>query len=72
MQWRRNPRLVVPPGAQHAVRLYWRHKGGMATGPLPDAGGINDQAAWLMAAFNLLAGLERAWERQERQERREW
>jgi len=68
MIWRRNPRLVVSPGAMHAVRLYYQHKGGMAPGPLPDAGGVNDQAAWLMAAFNILGGIERAWEKDGRRE----
>ena len=60
MHWPRNPRLVLPPAYLHAVRLYWRHRGGMAPGPLPDAGGVNDQAAWLMAAFGILGGIEAA------------
>jgi hypothetical protein len=44
----------------HAVRLTWRHRGGMAPGPLPDAGGINDQAAWLIEAMTLLGSVEAA------------
>ncbi len=62
MRWRGNPRLAVPPAAMHAVRLYYRNKGGMAPGPLPDAGGVNDQAAWLMTAFGVLAAVEAEWE----------
>ena len=62
MQWVGNPAKAVPPAALHTVRLYYRHKGGMAPGPLPDAGGVNDQAAWLMAAFSMLAAVEAAWE----------
>ncbi len=63
MLWRCNPRLVLPPAALHAVRLYARHRGGMAPGPLPDAGGINDQAAWLMEAFGVLGAAEEAAEK---------
>jgi hypothetical protein len=44
----------------HAVRLTWRHRGGMAPGPLPDAGGINDQAAWLLEAMALVGAAEAA------------
>jgi hypothetical protein len=62
MLWRRNPRHACPPACLHAVRLYFRHKGGMAPGPLPDAGGVNDQPAWIMAAFDVLAAVETAWD----------
>ena len=62
MEWVGNPRHAVPPAAFHVVRLYYRHKGGMAPGPLPDAGGTNDQAAWLLSAFGILAAAEQAWE----------
>lgn len=62
MQWRGNPARAAPPGAMHAIRLYYRQKGGMAPGPLPDAGGVNDQAAWLLSAFGMLAGWEEAWD----------
>jgi hypothetical protein len=58
MHWRRNPRVVLDPGLIQVVRLYWRHKGGMAPGPLPDAGGVNDQASWLIHAFEMLGGIE--------------
>lgn len=46
----------------HVVRLYYRGKGGMAPGPLPDGGGVNDQAAWLLAAFGMLGAFEEAWD----------
>lgn len=62
MQWVGNPGKAAAPGALHAVRLYYRHKGGMAPGPLPDAGGVNDQSAWLMAAFGMLGAFEAAWD----------
>ena len=63
MLWRGNPLRAAPPGALHAVRLYYRQKGGMGPGTMPDAGGINDQAAWLLTAFSMLAGFEEAWEK---------
>lgn len=66
MLWRGNPARAVPPGALHVVRLYCRSQGGMAPGPLPEAGGVNDQPAWLMAAFGLLAAYEAAWEERPR------
>lgn len=30
----------------------------MGIGYLPDAGGLNDQAAWLIEAFNLMSAFE--------------
>lgn len=62
MQWRGNPAKAVAPAAMHVVRLYYRGKGGMAPGPLPDGGGVNDQAAWLLAAFGMLGAFEEAWD----------
>ena len=62
MRWRGNPAKAVPPAALHVVRLYYRAKGGMAPGPFPDPGGVNQQAAWLLSAFGLLAGFEEAWD----------
>lgn len=61
-----NPRIWAGPAAAQVVRLYLRHRGGMAPGPLPEAGGVNDQPAWLMDAFGMLAGIEAAWDRAER------
>lgn len=70
MEWRVNPRLACPPGALHAVRLWFQSRGGMGgAGPLPDAGGLNDQAAWLMHAFNLIAAADDEWSEAERERR---
>jgi hypothetical protein len=55
-QWRRNPRLVIRPIIFHIVRLWNRSRGEMGPSHLPDAGGVNDQAAWLMGAFSILDG----------------
>lgn len=62
MHWRGNPARAVPPGAQHVVRLFYRHRGGMAPGPMPEAGGVNDQPAWILEAFRTLAAAEAAWD----------
>jgi len=34
--------------------------GGFGAGYLPDAGGINDQSAWLMDAFGIMSSMERS------------
>ena len=39
MLWRGNPARACPPGAMQVVRLFYRHRGGMGPGPLPEAGG---------------------------------
>jgi len=69
VEWVRNPALVVPAACRHVVRLYWRAKGGMAPGPLPEAGGVNDQPAWLLTAFDLLAEAEAEMDRAETAEK---
>ncbi|MCR0981790.1 hypothetical protein [Roseomonas populi] len=58
-QWRRNPRLALRPVFFHIVKLWSRCRGAMGgTGLLPEPGGVNQQPAWLMAAFALLDGAE--------------
>jgi hypothetical protein len=50
-----NPRLTVPPGWHEVVRLWAACRspeGGIAH--WPDAGGVGDQAAWLVDAFSTL------------------
>lgn len=39
--------------------LLWRlYQGGDGVGHLPDAGGVNDQPAWLLEAFAVMDGAE--------------
>ena len=58
-QRRRNPRLTIPPVYTHVVRLWSQSRGGMGgTGLLPEAGGLNQQPAWLMRAFSLLSSAD--------------
>jgi hypothetical protein len=40
------------------LRLYYAYKGGMSVGHLPFAGGLAEQPAALMAAFNHCASIE--------------
>ncbi len=57
--WPRNPRHLVPRAVFHVARLWSRCRSGMGGfAALPEAGGINDQPAWLMAAFGVLDGAE--------------
>jgi hypothetical protein len=42
------------------VRLWRLFQGGFGAGYLPDAGGVNDQSAWLMDAFSLLTSFEKS------------
>jgi hypothetical protein len=39
----------------------------MSHGPLPDAGGMNDQCAWLMDAFSEMAAVEARLDKEPRQ-----
>lgn len=53
--WQRNPRHLVPRSFFHVVRLWNRCRSGMGGfAVLPEPGGVNQQPAWLMAAFALL------------------
>lgn len=57
--YERNPRSMVPAGLWDVIRTWMRCRGGeFGGGLLPDGGGVNDQAAWLMDAFDMLAGAE--------------
>lgn len=41
------------------VMLWDLYRAGMGPGHLPDAGGVNDQACWLMEAFKIMDAAER-------------
>lgn len=65
--WPENPRLSVPDEWHELVRLWLRCRADMGGyAQLPDAGGMNDQSAWLMDAFADIGG---AWAQQDKQER---
>jgi hypothetical protein len=49
------------------LRLWRRSRGGMGgAGPLPDPGGLLDQAAAMMAAFETMDLADAAWNRRRR------
>lgn len=54
VRWWRNPRHLLPAAWLHAARLWHQSRGGMGRGWLPEAGGVNDQPAWLVEAFGVL------------------
>jgi hypothetical protein len=57
--WPGNPRLVITEPWQAFVRLWAACRGGMGgIAHWPDAGGVNDQAAWVVDGFAVLAGAE--------------
>ena len=62
--WDENPRDRVTPDWLEVIRLMRICRGGMGYALLPDAGGVNDQAAWLLDAFAQLGALEAEADRQ--------
>ena len=67
IHWWHNPRHLLPAAWIRCVAL-WRHsQGGMARGWLPEAGGVNQQPAWLIEAFGILSAEERRLDERERE-----
>lgn len=65
--WRQNPRLVLDQSWHDFVRLWATCRGGMGgVAHWPDAGGVNNQAAWIVDAFASLASIEAALEQRGR------
>lgn len=56
--WGQNPKAVTPPEWFEVIRLWRICRGGMGYGLMPDAGGVNDQSAWLLDAFAALGAME--------------
>jgi hypothetical protein len=63
--WWRNPRHLLPRAWLLVVAAWRRSQGGMARGWLPEGGGVNDQPAWLLDAFDILAAEESRIEKKE-------
>lgn len=69
-EWPENPRWMVPDAFHALVRLWATCRIGMGGyGSWPDAGGVNEQAAWLLDAFAVLSGAEADLDRVERDRR---
>ena len=56
--YHRNPRDLVEPWAFEVVQLWAQCRGEATLAHLPDPGGVNDQAAWLLEAFNACSAAE--------------
>jgi hypothetical protein len=66
--WAENPRLVIAEPWHAFVRLWAACRGGMGgIAHWPDAGGVNDQAAWVVDAFTALGGIDAALDEVRRQ-----
>ena len=56
--WSENPAWVVPQEVRHVVRLWSACRAGMGGyAHWPDAGGVVDQAAWVVDAFGVLTSM---------------
>jgi len=64
-----NPRLVVPQEFHEFIRLWSACRGESGIAHWPDAGGLGDQAAWVVDAFAALAGLDYAMREADRKQR---
>lgn len=57
--WPLNPRHTTPRAYFHIIRLWSRCRSGMGgMAALPEPGGINQQPAWLIAAFGILDAVD--------------
>lgn len=62
-----NPRLAIPAPWHAFVRLWAACRGEAGVAHWPDAGGLNDQAAWLVDAFAALTSIDTTWREAERE-----
>jgi len=61
-----NPRLAIPAPWHDFVRLWAVCRGEAGIAHWPDAGGIGDQAAWIVDAFAALSAIDAKWREEER------
>lgn len=67
VEWAENPRHTLSQEWHDFVRLWDACRGGMGgIQTWPDAGGVNDQAAWLVDAFRTLAAINADLDKQAR------
>ena len=55
-----NPKLTIAAAWHEVVRLWAACRGETGIAHWPDAGGVGDQAAWIVDAFSALASLHAA------------
>lgn len=61
-----NPRLAVDPAWHDFVALWAACRGEHGIAHWPDAGGVNDQACWLVDGFRILSGFTAEWDEAKR------
>jgi hypothetical protein len=65
--WSENPRITIAEPWHAFVRLWAACRGGMGgIAHWPDAGGVGDQAAWVVDAFAALGGIDAALDEEKR------
>ena len=68
--WAENPRIVLDTAWASFVRLWASCRAGMGgIANWPDAGGVADQAAWVVDAFAVLGGIDAELDEDERRRR---
>jgi len=68
--WAENPRIVLDTAWSGFVRLWASCRAGMGgIANWPDAGGVADQAAWVVDAFAVLGGIDAELDEDERRRR---
>ncbi len=61
-----NPRLSISASWHDFVALWAACRGEAGIAHWPDAGGVNDQACWLVDGLRLLSGLSAEWDEAKR------
>jgi hypothetical protein len=65
-----NPRITTPRAFIEFVQLWFACRAGMGGyAAWPDAGGVNDQAAWIVDAFATVSAIDADISEQRRQQR---
>ena len=64
-----NPRLAIPAEWHEFIRLWAACRGETGIAHWPDAGGVNDQAAWIVDAFATVSAIDADISEQRRQQR---
>lgn len=57
-----NPRLAIAEPWHDFVALWGACRGEAGMAHWPDAGGVGDQAAWVVESFAILSGLSARWD----------
>lgn len=64
-----NPRIAIPAEWHDFVRFWSACRGESGIAHWPDAGGVGDQAAWIVDAFAALSSIDWEWREADRKAR---